>query len=76
MIGLLESHGRSDTQAQVGSLAIVPRRIVTFRGARLEEMDTEAVLRSRPDVVLVDELAHTNVREARGRSAIWMCWSC
>lgn len=60
-IGLLETHGRRDTQAQVGSLAIVPRRIVTYRGARLEEMDTEAVLRSRPDVVLVDELAHTNV---------------
>lgn len=61
MIALLETHGRSDTQAQAGSLAIVPRRIVTYRGARLEEMDTEAVLRSRPDVVLVDELAHTNV---------------
>ncbi|WGU96252.1 histidine kinase [Paenibacillus dendritiformis] len=61
VIGLLETHGRSDTQAQVGSLAIVPRQIVTYRGARLEEMDTEAVLRSRPDVVLVDELAHTNV---------------
>lgn len=60
-IGLLETHGRSDTQAQAGSLAIVPRRIVTYRGARLEEMDTEAVLRFRPDVVLVDELAHTNV---------------
>ncbi len=61
VIGLLETHGRSDTQAQVGSLAIVSRRIVTYRGARLEEMDTEAVLRTRPDVVLVDELAHTNV---------------
>lgn len=61
VIGLLETHGRSDTQAQAGSLAIVQRRIVTHRGARLEEMDTEAVLRSRPDVVLVDELAHTNV---------------
>ncbi|MBG9791353.1 histidine kinase [Paenibacillus dendritiformis] len=60
-IGLLETHGRSDTQAQVGSLPTVPRRIVTYRGARLEEMDTEAVLRTRPDVVLVDELAHTNV---------------
>ncbi|MDU5143782.1 MAG: histidine kinase [Paenibacillus dendritiformis] len=61
VIGLLETHGRSDTQAQAGSLAIVPRRTVTYRGARLEEMNTEAVLRSRPDVVLVDELAHTNV---------------
>ncbi|UQZ85272.1 Sensor protein KdpD [Paenibacillus konkukensis] len=60
-IGLLETHGRQETLAQVGKLGTVPRKVVDYRGTRLEEMDTEAILREAPEIVLVDELAHTNV---------------
>ncbi|PLT45463.1 Osmosensitive K+ channel histidine kinase KdpD [Paenibacillus pasadenensis] len=61
VIGLLETHGREDTQAQVGALEIVPRRQAQYRGTLLEEMDVDAILQRRPEVALVDELAHTNI---------------
>src|SRR5258708_4921818 len=57
---LNEAH-RSQTQAQIGDLEIVPRKQVTYRGVTLEEMDTEAVIARHPQVALIDELAHTNV---------------
>lgn len=60
-IGLLETHGRKETIGQVGDLDIVPRALNEYQGIRLEEMDTAAIIRLRPEVVLVDELAHTNV---------------
>src|SRR5262245_40729403 len=60
VIGVVETHGRADTAALVGDLEQVPRRVVEYRGVKLEEMDLDAVLRRRPTVVLVDELAHTN----------------
>lgn len=60
VIGVVETHGRADTAAMIGDLEQVPRRRVEYRGVVLEEMDLEAVLRRRPTVVLVDELAHTN----------------
>jgi len=60
VVGYVETHGRPQTQAQVGDLEIIPRKQVTYRGVTLEEMDTEAILARRPQVVLVDELAHTN----------------
>ncbi|WP_145414794.1 histidine kinase [Paenibacillus xylanexedens] len=60
-IGLLETHGRAGTVEQIGSLSIIPRAQSIYQGTRLEEMDTEAILRLHPEVVLVDELAHTNV---------------
>ncbi len=60
VIGYVETHGRALTQAQVRDLEVVPRCTVDYRGARLEEMDLEAVLARRPAVALVDELAHTN----------------
>ncbi|GGH71076.1 potassium-transporting P-type ATPase D chain [Paenibacillus silvae] len=59
--GMLETHGRADTVKQIGSLPIVPRVKRLYQGTQLEEMDTEAILQSHPEVVLVDELAHTNV---------------
>lgn len=59
-VGLVETHGRADTEAQIGDLEIVPRLQISYRGVIVEEMDTDAVLRRKPDVVLVDELAHTN----------------
>ncbi len=61
VIGYVETHGRPLTEQQIGDLEIVPRRQVTYRGITLEEMDTDAILTRRPHVVLVDELAHTNV---------------
>jgi two-component system sensor histidine kinase KdpD len=58
--GFVETHGRKNTEAQVEGLEILPRKRIDYRGAIVEEMDTEAVLRRRPAVCLVDELAHTN----------------
>lgn len=60
-IGLLETHGRAETLAQVGALPVIPRRTIVYQNVSLEEVDTEAIIRRRPEVVLVDELAHTNV---------------
>lgn len=61
LTGLLETHGRIDTLKQVLSLEILPRKIIDYRGTQLEEMDTDEIILRNPDVVLVDELAHTNV---------------
>src|SRR5581483_6417155 len=65
VIGYVETHGRARTQEQVGDLEVVPRKEVDYRGATFTEMDTDAVLARRPEVVLVDELAHTNVPGSR-----------
>ena len=61
VVGLVETHGRELTRAQMGDLELVPRQRIDYRGTTLEEMDVDAILRRRPEVVLVDELAHTNV---------------
>ena len=61
LTGLLETHGRMDTRSQIGDLEVLPRKERDYQGSRLEEMDTDEIIRRRPDVVLVDELAHTNV---------------
>ena len=61
VVGYVETHGRAETAAQVGDLEVVPRRCVAYRGVTLEEMDVDAVIARRPQVALVDELAHTNV---------------
>lgn len=63
--GFIETYGRADTEAQVGSLEVVPRKRVPYRGALIEEMDVDAILARRPAVSLVDELAHTNVPGSR-----------
>ncbi len=60
VIGVVETHGRADTAAQVGDLERVPLRRIEYRGVTLEEMDVPAVLARKPAVALVDELAHTN----------------
>ena len=60
-IGYFESHGRKDTIAKTEGMEFVPRRMVVYRGAPFEEMDTNAILRRKPQVAIVDELAHTNV---------------
>jgi len=61
VIGYFEAHGRKDTIARTEGLEIVPRRKIEYRGTLLEDMDTEAILKRKPEVCLVDELAHTNV---------------
>jgi two-component system, OmpR family, sensor histidine kinase KdpD len=59
--GFVETYGRPLTEALLNGFEIIPRKTVEYRGSRLEEMDLDAVLRRRPEVALVDELAHTNV---------------
>jgi two-component system sensor histidine kinase KdpD len=65
VIGVVETHGRADTAAQIGDLEQVPRRRIEYRGVALEEMDLDAILTRRPQVALVDELAHTNAPGSR-----------
>ena len=65
VIGVVETHGRADTAAQVGELEKVPPRHIEYRGVGLDEMDLDAVLARRPAVALVDELAHTNAPGSR-----------
>ncbi|MGZ5313776.1 MAG: histidine kinase [Solirubrobacterales bacterium] len=60
VIGYLEPHGRVETEAQAAGLERLPRRKVEYRGTRLEEMDLPAILRRKPELALIDELAHTN----------------
>jgi len=60
VIGFVETHGRKETEAMVGDLAIVPRKAINVEGINYTEMDREAILARKPPVVLVDELAHTN----------------
>src|ERR1043166_1269034 len=65
VIGLVETHGRARTAEQVGDLEVVPLRSIEYRGTAFNEMDVDAVLARHPDVVLVDELAHTNIPGSR-----------
>jgi two-component system, OmpR family, sensor histidine kinase KdpD len=61
VVGLAESYGRPLTEQLLGGFEVIPRKVTEYRGTQLEEMDLDAVLRRRPEVALVDELAHTNV---------------
>lgn len=60
VIGVVETHGRSETEALVDGLEVLPRRVVVYRGATLQEFDLDAALARRPTVILIDELAHSN----------------
>lgn len=61
VIGLIETHGRADTEEQIGALEVLPKRQICFEGRTYDELDVEAILARQPDIVLIDELAHTNV---------------
>ncbi|NLJ27757.1 MAG: universal stress protein [Deltaproteobacteria bacterium] len=63
--GLVETHGRAETAALIEGLEVIPRRRQEYRGITIEEMDVDAVLARKPEVALVDELAHTNVPGSR-----------
>jgi two-component system sensor histidine kinase KdpD len=65
VVGFVETHGRPNTAAQIGDLEIVPRHKLVYRGSEFEEMNTDAIIARRPQRVLVDELAHTNVPGSR-----------
>src|SRR5258705_517414 len=65
VVGLVETHGGVRTAEQLGDLEVVPRQELEYRGAAFTEMDTDAILARRPQVVLIDELAHTNVPGGR-----------
>lgn len=59
-IGYIETHNREETQALITGLPVIPLRKLFYKGKELEEMDLQAIINLRPEVVIVDELAHTN----------------
>jgi two-component system, OmpR family, sensor histidine kinase KdpD len=63
--GVVETHGRKETEALLSGIEVIPRRNVEYRGQLLREMDLDAILARRPQIVLVDELAHTNAEGSR-----------
>lgn len=60
-IGYVETHGRVETEALVDGLILIPRRKLFYKGKELEEMDTQTIINQHPEIVIVDELAHTNI---------------
>ena len=67
VIGFVETYGRADTEAKIGDLEIVPRKQIEYRGVVLEEMDLEGILARKPEMCLVDELAHTNIPGSKNK---------
>src|ERR1700691_519259 len=67
VIGLVETHGRAETEARIRDLEVIPQRIIPYRGVNLKEMDVDAILARNPNTVVVDELAHTNVPGSKNR---------
>ncbi|MHC2625713.1 two-component system sensor histidine kinase KdpD [Bradyrhizobium huanghuaihaiense] len=65
VVGFVETHGRAETEALVRGLEVVPRKRLDYRGQIVEEMDLDAVIARRPQIALVDELAHTNAAGSR-----------
>jgi two-component system sensor histidine kinase KdpD len=67
VIGLVETHGRAETEARIRDLEVVPQRVIPYRGVNLKEMDVDAIKARHPHTVVVDELAHTNVPGSKNR---------
>jgi two-component system, OmpR family, sensor histidine kinase KdpD len=67
VLGFVETHGRAETAALLEGLELVPRRQIEYRGVTIEEMDLAAVLARRPEIAVVDEVAHTNVPGSKNR---------
>ena len=65
VIGIVETYGRAHTEEQLGDLEVVPLRSIEYRGVTMKEMDVEAIVARKPQMVVVDELAHTNVPGSR-----------
>ena len=66
-IGYVETHGRADTEAMLEGLPVIPRKKIFYKGKELEEMDLETILLLHPEVVVVDELAHSNVEGSKNK---------
>ncbi len=64
-IGYIETHNRKETHELLDGLPIIPRRNIFYKGKQLEEMDVQAIINLRPEVVIVDELAHTNIEGSK-----------
>lgn len=67
VVGFVETHGRAETEAQVGDLEVMARKFVEYRGVTLSEMDVDAIIARHPEVAIVDELAHTNLPGSKHR---------
>ena len=67
VIGAIDTHGREDTHAMIGDLECIPMRRIDYRGVTLEEMDVDAIIARRPEITIVDELAHTNAPGSKNR---------
>lgn len=61
VIGLVETHNRKETAALIRGLEVIPKRKIEYKGKTLEEMDAAAIIERKPDLVIIDELAHTNI---------------
>ena len=65
MVGVVETHGRKETEALLGALEMIPHRRLEYKGQSLEEIDLDAIIARHPQIALVDELAHTNAPGSR-----------
>ena len=64
-IGFIETHNRRETEALLEGLPVIPRRKLFYKGKELEELDVQAIINLRPEVVIIDELAHTNIEGSK-----------
>ncbi len=67
VIGLVEAHGRAETEARIRDLEIIPEKVIPYRGVNLKEMDLDAIIARHPNTVVVDELAHTNIPGSKNK---------
>ncbi|MGG3989784.1 KdpD-like non-kinase potassium sensor [Bacillus smithii] len=67
VIGLVETHGRADTEAEIKDLEIIPKKTIHYKGRKFQELDVEAIMKRNPDVVIIDELPHTNVPGSKNK---------
>src|SRR5512140_1435551 len=65
VVGVVETHGRAETEALLKGLEVLPRKRIEYRDQRIEEMDLDALIARHPQIALVDELAHTNAPGSR-----------
>jgi two-component system sensor histidine kinase KdpD len=66
-IGFVETYGRAETEAKIGELEVIPRRKIPYRNVVIEEMDVDAIIARKPEICIVDELAHTNVPGSKNK---------
>ena len=64
-IGYIETHGRKETQILLEGFPVIPRRKLFYKGKELEELDVQAVINLHPEMVVIDELAHTNIEGSK-----------